>query len=210
MTIFMRPILNISKLTPVEVALKGSSIVGKMTGNINFTTPSPPLADITGAVDQLLAKLEEQKLAALTYHEKTVQVQELRDQLANVLEAERGYVGTIARGSESVIASAGFDVRQKPVASGILPAPTGVLAKEGSSDGEIIVVWQKVKGAKAYVVEISYDLSDVGNWTYEATVVQNRCYISGIESGTRIYARVVAINAAGQGGYSDPATKTAP
>ncbi len=210
MTVFLKPILNISTLSPKGVALKGTSIVGKMTGNVNFPTPNPTLADVTDAVDKLNSKIEQQDLAWLTYHEKTVEVQEYRDLLANVLEAVRSYVGTIARGSESVIASAGLDVRQKPVPTGVLPAPHGVEANTGSSDGEIIVTWERVKGAKAYVVEMCYDLSDAANWTHYASLTPNKCYITGLESGTRIYVRVTAINKFGQGGYSDPATKTVP
>lgn len=210
MTVFQRPVLNISTLSPKGLALKGTSIVGKMTGNTHFLTPNPPLADVQDAVDKLNAKIEQQDLAWLTYHEKTVEVQEYRDALANVLENVRSYVGNIAQGSETIIASAGMDVRQKPTPTVVLPAPRGVEANPGSSDGEIIVTWERVKGAKAYVVEMCYDIGDAANWTHYASVVSNKCYITNVESGTRIYVRVTAINKLGQGGYSDPATKTAP
>lgn len=210
MTVYQRPILNISKLIPKDVAIRGISIVGKMTGNGTFPTPNPPLVDIKDYCDTLLERIAEQDTAWLAYHEKVVQVQELRDKVVNALELEANYVASIALGSESVIASAGMDVRQKPVPIGILPAPHGVEANTGSSDGEIIVTWERVKGAKAYVVEMCYDLSDAANWTHYASLTPNKCYITGLESGTRIYVRVTAINKLGQGGYSDPATKTAP
>jgi len=116
----------------------------------------------------------------------------------------------VAQGDKLAILSSGFEVRQKPMPFGMLPAPANVSAEAGGSDGEIIVKWDSVKGARSYIVEESFDISDPENWAYQATVTKTKCYISGMESGIRIWVRVVAVNAAGQGAYSDVATKTVP
>ena len=206
-----KPVLNTSKLPASGVITKAGGIVEQMGLHVStFATPNPPLSAITDQAGKLQTKIDKQKAALSAYKEATEDVQAERDKLEEFLEQERFYVEVTADGDKVKILASGYDLRKDPVAAGILPAPTNVLTKEGSSDGELVVKWKKVKGAGAYVVEISYDISDAANWSSYATVVTCKCYITGIESGTRVYARVAAVNGKGQGGYSDPSTKTAP
>lgn len=205
-----KAILNLSRATANEVAVKASTIVSKMTANANFTTPAPTLSSITTQINLLNTKLTEQSTAFRTYQQKTVEVLTEKDNLLNLLDTEGTYVENAANGDEVKILSAGFDVKQKAIPIGLLPAPKDVLAEEGGSDGEVIVSWSPVRGAKSYVVEMSLDITSPDNWNYQATVTKSKCYLSALDSGTRIWVRVVAINAAGQGAYSDPATKTVP
>lgn len=155
-------------------------------------------------------KLTEQSVAFQTYQQKTIEVQTEKDNLLNLLDTEGNYVETAANGDEAKIVSAGFDVKKAAEPIGLLPAPKKVLALEGANDGDITVTWDRVVGAKSYIVEISFDITSAENWSYQATVTKAKCFIGGLDSGTRIWTRVAAINAAGQGAYSDPATKTVP
>jgi len=205
-----KAILNLSRATANEVAVKASTIVSKMTTNANFPAPAPALNIITSQISLLNTKLTEQETAFKTYQQKTVEVQTEKDNLINLLETEGNYVENVSNGDEIKILSAGYDVKQKAMPIGLLPAPKDVLASEGGSEGEVIVTWKPVRGAKSYVVEMSLDITSPDNWNYQATVTKTKCYLSALDSGTRIWVRVVAINAAGQGAFSDPATKTVP
>jgi hypothetical protein len=202
--------LNVSKATAQEVAVKAAMIVSKMSGNALFPTPAPALTNITNTVTLLNAKLAEQSNAQQTWQQRTQEVQNLRQDLIALLTTESAYVQALSGGDEAKILSAGFSVRKSPSIVGLLPAPKKVLAEAGGNDGEIIGTWERVEGSTGYIVELSNDISSPDNWAYQATVTKAKCKISGLETGTRIWIRVAPFNGAGQGDYSDPATKTVP
>lgn len=205
-----RAILNLSNASNAVVILKANTIVSKMTGNANFTAPLPALAAINTQVALLNQKITEQKNAFQTYQQKTIEVNTEHDNLLNLLEAEGNYVSNIANGDEAKILSAGFDIRKAPVPVGLLPAPKKVLALEGANDGEINGTWDKVSGAKSYIVEMTATIDQPDSWEHVITVTNTKCTLKELSSGSRVWIRVAAINAAGQGAYSDPATKTVP
>jgi hypothetical protein len=212
MTVKARPILNLgSKTSAPDVVVRGQGIVDQMGLHVaTFATPSPPLTAITDQIGKVQIKLGKQNAAWLAYKAASEDVKTEKIKLLDLLELLRVYVEITADGDVQLIKNSGYDVRQTGVSSGILPAPLGVITKEGTSEGELIVTWRSVKGAKAYNVEISYDHSDAANWTFYGTVAKCKCFVTGIESGTRVYTRVVAINGKGNGGYSDISTKTVP
>lgn len=205
-----KAVSNTAKLSNEGVGTKANSIVQSMTGNPAFTTPNPPLSDITTYADKLGIKLANQKTALKAYQKATTEVQVAREDLEYALERERSYVETTSEGDKTKILSSGFDVRQDAAPIGILPAPVNVLLKQGGSDGELIATWKRVKGARSYMVEQSFEVGDSANWAIMAVVTKAKCFLSGMDSGTRCWIRVAAINAAGQGSYSDLATKTVP
>lgn len=205
-----KAVSNTAKLSNEGVVTKATSIVQSMTGNTAFATPNPPLSDITDLSDKLALKLANQKTALKDYQTKTNEVQVAREDLEYALERERSYVEITSDGDKTKILSSGFDVKQDATPVGILPAPINVLLKQGGSDGELIATWKRVKGARSYVVEQSFEVGDSTNWSIIAVVTKAKCFLSGMESGTRCWIRVAAINAAGQGSYSDLATKTVP
>lgn len=205
-----RAILNLSNATNAIAIVKANTIVSKMTGNASFTTPVPALNVITSQVALLNQKITDQKNAFQTYQQKTIEVNTEYDNLLNLLEAESNYVSNVANGDEAKILSAGFDVRKAPTPVGLLPAPKKVLASEGANDGEINGTWDKVSGAKSYIVEMTTTIDQPDSWAHVVTVTNSKCTLRELTSGSRVWIRVAAINAAGQGAYSDPATKTVP
>lgn len=206
----LKAILNLSRATVLEVITKAGTIISKMTGNVTFPAPMPELNSIQLQIDVVNNKVIEQKDAFKTYQQKTVELDNEKDNLIGILEAVGNYVDKNADGDVAKILSAGFDVKKAPTPPGLLPAPQNVLAEQGANSGDIIAIWKSVKGAKSYVVDITFDISDEAQWTYQATVTKAKCFIAGIDSGTRIWVRVSAVNAVGPGAYSDPATKVAP
>jgi hypothetical protein len=205
-----KAILNLSKKGVPEVATKALTIHNKMKNNPDFPAPSPPLDDIKLQRDVMLSKQAEQQEAFKEYQKKTLEMNEEKEKLIELLEEEGSYVEIAADGDAAKIIGAGYDVKKVATPAGMLPAPTNVEAKEGANDGDIIVTWNPVKGKTSYEVFLSFDITDSTQWSHQATVTKTKCFIAGIDSGTRIWVRVCAINAAGQGAFSDPATKTAP
>jgi predicted phage tail protein len=80
----------------------------------------------------------------------------------------------------------------------------------GDHDGELDASWDTVAGAKSYVIEISDDPPTPASWRHAGVSPKSKFTVEGLESGKRYWIRVAAINAAGQSGWSNPATKMAP
>jgi hypothetical protein len=202
--------LNLTKANTGKVREKAASIVVKMTGNTTFTTPSPTLASITTQADLVKIKQAEQDAAFTTYKQKTKEVDIEKDNLLNLLDTEASYVENIANGDETKIMSAGFDVRKASTPVGEVDAPKGLLATEGKKTGEILCTWKTVKGAKSYNVEHNADITNAETWKFAMSVTKATCTLTDLESGSRIWVRVLALGAAGEGPWSDVATKIVP
>ncbi|MEA3189072.1 MAG: hypothetical protein QOD99_2902 [Chthoniobacter sp.] len=66
------------------------------------------------------------------------------------------------------------------------------------------------RGAKSYVVERTADAAGQTGWGNTQIATKSRAEVNGLQSGSRHWFRVAAIGSAGQGPWSDPATKVAP
>jgi hypothetical protein len=70
--------------------------------------------------------------------------------------------------------------------------------------------WDRVSGARSYIIQISLDPPTPTSWQQALVVAVSHATLQGLISGTRYWVRVAAVNANGQSGWSDPATKIAP
>ena len=76
--------------------------------------------------------------------------------------------------------------------------------------GELDLQWDPVNGAKTYEMQSSPDPMTPTSWSNLPGVTKSKGVVTGLTSGARVWLRVRAINAAGQGAWSDPGTKIAP
>lgn len=120
------------------------------------------------------------------------------------------YVDNASGGDEQKIQSAGMDVRDARAPVGELPAPMGLYATAGDEDGEIVLNWEPVRGAKSYVVYMTTDPNVPDSWAHKASRTESFIDIKELTSGNKYWFRVAAVGAAGQGAFSDPAAKYAP
>ena len=65
------------------------------------------------------------------------------------------------------------------------------------------------KRNKSYGVDLSAS-SGTGSWANGRVVIKCTATVNGLTSGQSVWFRVAAIGAAGQGPWSDPATKIVP
>jgi len=80
----------------------------------------------------------------------------------------------------------------------------------GDHDGEIDLSWDNVTGAKSYVIRQSPDPATPTTWAHAGVSTKSTFTAAGLNSGTRYWFRVAAVNNFGQSGWSDSATKIAP
>ena len=196
----MKTVLKISGLTAPETILRARQIVTSMTGNANFTTPSPSLASITSAANASESAYE----AALDGGHTLKYVAKLKlKTLTNGLVLLAAYVDNVSQGDDAKILSSGMYVRAAKTPSPIPDQVIDLGATSGRLAGEVSLRWKKVNKAKTYRVEMSADA--VNNWTQQGLFTKAKCTLTGLNSGDLIWFRVFAIGAAGEGAASDPA-----
>ena len=181
-------------------------VAAALTNNAHF--PSPPVSpkDAVKAADAL----ESAHKAARDARIQAVLRTALRDDAAranDVIADQLGsYVQMVSKGDETVILSAGMKVMGAKSSPQTMFAPEGFLAVPGKVAGTVAVRWDGVPGAKSYHVECALDPSDAAVWTACGKPTKRSFTVTGLVSGKRMWFRVVAIGAAGQGPWSDPAT----
>jgi hypothetical protein len=202
--------LGLQNMTVLAKAELGDRIVAAMTGNPNFVTPNPPLADITAAKAALrtaysdaLSKRAQSKAATDLQADKEKNYERL-------LTLEASYVENASGGDELKIQSAEMSIRAVAVPVGQLLAPTDLYAEVGGGDGEIDLNWKPVFGAKSYLVQMTTDPNVPDSWAFKKSSTESFTAITGLTSGSKYWFRVAAVGAAGQGDFSDPAAKYAP
>jgi hypothetical protein len=202
--------LNLRNMNYSEKLQFARQIVTSMTGNANFTTPEPPLTAVSSAADALEAAYNEANVARQEAAAK-VSSQDDKDSALNaVLMKLANYVENASDGDESKILSAGMSLRSKPSPIGALTIPSGLTATAGDKEGEIDISWDPVNGAKSYVVEQSPEPLTSTSWKQVTISTKSNYTVLGLVSGAKYWFRVCGIGAAGQGPWSDPATKYAP
>ena len=181
-----------------------------MTGNANFPKPSPSLVSITTAANELKTAFAEAQAARQTQKEKTAAQNDKEELLDQLLTQEAAFVESVAGNDEQIILSAGMDVRAAAVASTTPPEQPQALAPfAGDRDGEIDLTWDRVAGAKSYIIEKTAD-PQTGPWQHAGVATKAMFTADGLTSGSRFWFRIAAVNNNGQSGWSDVAVKIAP
>lgn len=202
--------LNLQGLSTLEKIAKARQIVTAMTGNANFTTPHPTLAQLTTGADELESAYSETQNTKQSLQTKISIQYDKEKELEAQLRQIGAYIESVGGSDESTILSAGVDVRSAASATIAPTPPTSLIATDGDEEGELDLHWDKVKGAKSYIIERSEDPPTTTSWGHATVVLKSSATINGLTAGTRYWFRVAAVFSAGQSGWSDPATKIAP
>jgi hypothetical protein len=202
--------LNLRDLSVTEKSAKGRHLVASMTNNPNFTKPQPTLAEVTAAADDLDAAYDHYQIAKQAVATTLNIMREKEDILERLMRQEAAYVESVGGDDDKIILSAGMSVRSAATSSAPVTAPSGLSAAVGDHDGEIDLNWDKVKGAKSYIIERSLDPPTATSWAHVAVSLKSSATLNGQTSGTRYWFRVAAVLTGGQSGWSDPTTKIAP
>ena len=149
--------LELDRKSATEVVELTKTIVKDMTGNASFATPVPALAAITTAQTNVSAALTDAEAARKIAQQKTAVVNQQLAILTTLLTQLGAYVDNICNGDEAKIRSAGMDIRSNGTPVGTLPKVTSVNASLGDNAGEIDLHWDRIPGAKSYVVETAID-----------------------------------------------------
>lgn len=198
--------IGFSNLTVPAQVERSRHIQTNMGGNLNFLTPVPTLLAVKAATDALETAYNESR----GRDKNKIQIMKLRRAEMLALIVQLGaYVQSTSNGDKEIILSSGFDVIQ----SGAPQPPVGqvmnVRLSNGRTSGSIKVLFDKMPGAKAYVVEISTEPLDESKWDAKGAPIKTRFEITDLQPGTKYWVRVAAIGKDGVGLWSNLAFKIA-
>lgn len=182
------------KYTDAGLSNKVNYIINQMTDNPAFTTPTPPLKNVTDANNEYIISL-----GKVEYGSKadTVNKNNLRAALIVLVKLLADYVQTTNNGDEAIILSSGFDVNKKPGTIGQLDKPTGFSVKPGNNKGSMIVSCFPVNNANFYEFEYMELPATPNSVWIQKTSTKSKLQIDGLISG-KLY------NFRGAGAGSDP------
>jgi hypothetical protein len=202
--------LNLRSLSvPAKIA-KGRHIVTSMTDNKNFPNPTPPLTEVTAALDALEEAFAQMQASRAKVTALTVTQDNAEAKLDQTLTQVAAYVESVAGRDDTLITSVGMELKSSPSTPTLPSVPQAVTAAAGDHDGELFLSWKSVPNAKSYVLESSTDPATVTSWEHAGIATSATKTITGLKSGTRFWFRIAAVGAGGQSGWSEHATKVAP
>lgn len=202
--------LNLRNLSVTEKIAKGRQIVGAITNNASFPNPSPPLTDVSAALDDLDKAFGSVKSARSEVSTRVVVQDNAETRVDQLLTQLAGYVESVAGRDDTLITSAGMETKASRSTPTIPGEPEALSATAGNHEGVILLAWRPVPNAKSYTIESSTDPAQATSWAHVAIATSATKAINNLKSGTRYWFRVAAVGAGGQSGWSEQATRVAP
>ncbi|MEO5584727.1 MAG: hypothetical protein ABIQ75_04655 [Flavobacteriales bacterium] len=192
---------------PSQLISKCAHVVSEMTGNANFTTPSPDLATITAARTALEAALEAAESGAhAEIAKKNVGVKS-RSELPVKLAR---YVNSVAGGDVNKAVSSGFDPAKIPQPADKLAAPVKSECNPGAYQGQVDLRCKGVEHARMYQVYMCEgDPATYGTWIAAGTSSKTKLAVKGLKRHQLYSFRAAALGAAGEGPLSEIASAEA-
>lgn len=189
--------LGLSRLSISKKIVKTRFIVTSMTGNANFTTPTPTLATITANVNAL----ETASLAAQGGGVDDTANMYAKEVILDLsLKLLGAYVEGIANATpisaEAIVLSAGMNVKAKGT-----KVVHDFVVKVTGNPGEVRLVRQGINRG-SYEFQMTTDPINEASWQKIYTGTVGNIIKSGLDSGTRYYFRATAIDKNGQGPWS--------
>lgn len=180
---------------------RARNIVTLMTGNANYTTPSPTLVVVGDAVDALETAYNQSRNRDKA---KMVTMRSRRKEMLYLVVQLASYVQDASGGNEEKILSSGYSVvgakTPHPVIAG---AVTNVRLSDGAVSGSIRVDWDKATNTVLYVVFASTQ----PEFTYldvQGITTKTQKEIGELSPGTRYWIRILPLGREEMGPISEP------
>lgn len=205
----VKVITNFARLRDEELDTRAQNVIDKMTGNTNYPTPVPALADITSALTDYHGALA-QALNGGT--DRTAVKNEKRAALEDLLYALALHVQANAKKSLGILLSSGFEARKQTttLTADELDKPANFRADHGSNPGSVRLSTDKVNGARTYMFEYAAaPLGENPQWSVRPSTAR-ACLIEGLASGQQYAFRVAGVGAGSTLVYSDVIARYVP
>jgi len=201
---------SLSKQSNLQQIQSVTDLKTGMTGNANFTTPVPSLAAgaliIANAQAAVTASDAAQQAAILATANKVAAMLALADLGTQWVS----YMEFTAAGDAVKLMSGGLALRA-PYTPVAVPGPLDNLSiAAGDHAGGLDLQWDPDDTANHYEAQLCAVMDFSTGIIPLPGVTKSKTSAFGLTSGTRMFARVRAVNAAGAGAWSGVASKIAP
>ncbi len=191
-----RIIINFKNNTDSDMSDFGQSVITGMTGNPDFTTPVPSLADVSTAI----ANFDSAKADASTGNHAAVELKNQKRQILEELLYELGlYVELQSDGDIATMRRSGFKTTKDPAPVGPLPKPTGFRV-QSTGKGVIKLGLDRLQGAVSYQFE--FKEATAADWSRKISS-KTRLLLTDLPSGKEYFFRVLPIGTSDVREYSD-------
>lgn len=190
-------ILDYSKLSDAQLNLKAQNILDALTGNVNFPTTTPPIADfglLVSAYATALTKAAsgDRQQIALKNEAKLALVMAMRQMALDI--------STQANGNKAKLLSSGFDMAS--TGDGITN-PIDFTLSDGANPGEMVFSCKGIRNALSYNFQYTYEVpTEVTQWKIQPNSSRQFTFKS-LQSGIRLYGRITAVGRKGRQADSD-------
>lgn len=198
---------GLEKLKPADLVGKSEHIEGAMTGNANFATPTPSVAQLTAARTALVAAIAAAESGA---HAAIASKNAAAKNLATLITKMSRYVNSVAAGDVDKAVSSGFELAKQPDPIDHLNAPTKFEGRTAAIAGQVDLRWKSVYGARVYFVYMSEtDPNAGGTWKNIGVSSKGRFVAKGLKTDQFYSFRVTAVGVVGEGPVSEMVTAKA-
>ena len=190
----MKVKLGLKNLSVLKKITKANSIVSQMTGNPNFTTPNPSLADISIKIDELESAKIQTEAIKKEYHTQVSLQKKVEKESDSMINQLANYVDNVSAGDERKILSSGFAVAAKPGIVEELYPPEDFIATTGDEEGAVKLTWKKLRRVGRHNYNVfgrKYGAKDKFNLL--AGTDQKKVVIKGLESSEKYEFYVLGV-----------------
>lgn len=173
-------------------------ILDNLKGNVSFPNPTPTLDSIEKALNEYIVALSnaggrDRKMVSIKDDKKNV----LRQLLMDLAQ----YVMQTARGDKTMLLSSGFDITPEKNNSQRLPPR---LLVELGLPGQASTRVKRMARARAYIHQVTADpLTPDSVWKSETSIKPEHTF-TGLESGARLWFRVIVVSKDGKQIHWEP------
>ena len=181
---------------------KTQAVLSNVTGNPNFSTPSPSLETIQTALTAFIVALSE---AANRGREEVAIKNAKRAELVSLMRQLASYITVASNGDMAKLLSSEFP-HIKPTRSpiGALPTPAAPAIRLGVQSGQLSATVLPVYGAQSYNWRVALS-SAPQTYVQTAQTTGGRKLFTGLTPGQTYSVQVSAVGAAGPSDWSDDA-----
>ncbi|NGM62670.1 fibronectin type III domain-containing protein [Sphingobacterium sp. SGG-5] len=199
-----KALIDFTRMKEDGLVVATNTIIGAMTDNSHYPTPTPTLADLQVVLDDFSNKLAIARKRGSP--EDTALKDESKEPLKEALQQLAYYVNVCAKGHLSTLLSSGFPISS---AEGPKLAPSAVenvRMSDGHQSGQVRFDFAKQKNVAVYEYQFRKVTEPESEWSDRYATTSSRGNIlAPLEPGQRYEVRVRAINAQGIGDWSQVA-----
>lgn len=186
--------IGLKNLSILQKIAKATTIVEQMTGNPNFTTPIPALADVTAKTTALSTTQSASDAIRTASVAQTALLNQTEDELDAMITKLGSYVTDTSAGDEQKIFSSGFDVADTSGPVEELYPPEDFYATSGDEEGEANLMWNKLKNVGKHSYNAYGRKYESGeDYALMAGTDQTKVDIKGLDPGVKYEFYVLGI-----------------